>query len=99
MFCAPTLEITSPRISIVPCSFGLFDLVPDSCSKTIVLETTTSSKLPDEFLGNFGDFSDEMFYGQSAWSKVKKTLNTSLTTEKNMFLYCRLRKSCRFTED
>ena len=54
--CAPTLENTSSLISCLLAGWGWLEFPLDGCSITFVLETTTSSKLPEEFFGNLLSF-------------------------------------------
>ena len=52
----PYLNVLRPPFLVLPAGWGWLQLALNGCSRTVVFETTTNCKLPEDFLGNLLSF-------------------------------------------
>ena len=80
------VQISRHMITACVQAFLTLVLAPDGCSRTVDFETTTSSKLPENFLGNLMSFRERDLL-------QSESLNLVQSLETTQYSRCRLRKS------
>ena len=85
-------KVLRPSFHVFVAGTGLLELVLDDCSRTVVFEITTNSKLPEDFLGDLLSLPGRDLL-------QSESLNVVQNRKSTQYRHWRLRKSCCFNVD